>query len=34
LPVVRFTGLVWLIVAGAQLPLRRQNRRAAQAGAR
>jgi hypothetical protein len=26
LPVARFTGLVWLIVAGALLPLRRQNR--------
>ena len=34
LPVARFTGLVWLIVAGALLPLRRQNRQAAQAGAR
>jgi hypothetical protein len=27
LPVARFTGLVWLIVAGALLPLRRKNRR-------
>ena len=26
LPVCRFTGLVWLIVAGAMLPLRRRNR--------
>jgi hypothetical protein len=26
LPVARFTGLVWLIVAGALLPLRRRNR--------
>jgi hypothetical protein len=26
LPAARFTGLVWLIVAGALLPLRRQNR--------
>jgi hypothetical protein len=26
LPVARFTGLVWLIVAGALLPLRRQNK--------
>jgi hypothetical protein len=29
LPVARFTGLVWLIVAGALLPLRRRNRQAA-----
>jgi hypothetical protein len=28
LPVGRFTGLVWLIVAGALLPLRRRNRQA------
>src|SRR5882724_6302341 len=28
LPVARFTGLVWLIVAGALLPLRRKNRQA------
>lgn len=27
LPVARFTGLVWLIVAGALLPLRRRNSR-------
>ena len=27
LPVARFTGLVWLIVAGVMLPLRRRNRR-------
>lgn len=27
LPVVRFTGLVWLIVAGVMLPLRRRNAR-------
>jgi hypothetical protein len=27
LPVARFGGLVWLIVAGAMLPLRRRNRR-------
>ena len=26
LPLARFTGLIWLIVAGALLPLRRQNR--------
>ena len=32
LPVARFTGLVWLIVAGALLPLRRRNRHEAQAG--
>jgi hypothetical protein len=31
LPVARFTGLVWLIVAGALLPLRRRNRQPAQA---
>ena len=29
LPVARFTGLVWLIVAGALLPLRRKNRQEA-----
>jgi len=35
LPVARFTGLIWLIVAGALLPLRRANRQAAGAtGAR
>ena len=28
LPVARFTGLVWLIVAGALLPLRRRNKQA------
>lgn len=27
LPVARFTGLIWLIVAGALLPLRRQRRK-------
>jgi hypothetical protein len=32
LPVARFTGLVWLIVAGALLPLRRRNRQEAEAG--
>jgi hypothetical protein len=32
LPVARFTGLLWLIVAGALLPLRRRNRHEAQAG--
>jgi hypothetical protein len=26
LPVARFTGLIWLIVAGALLPLRRRHR--------
>jgi hypothetical protein len=26
LPVARFTGLIWLIVAGALLPLRRRRR--------
>jgi len=31
LPVARFAGLVWLIVAGALLPLRRRNRQAARA---
>ena len=34
LPVARFTGLIWLIVAGALLPLRRKNRQAAEAAAR
>ncbi|HEX4587715.1 MAG TPA: hypothetical protein VH185_07085 [Mycobacterium sp.] len=34
LPVGRFTGLVWLIVAGALLPLRRSNRREAEAAHR
>jgi hypothetical protein len=33
LPVARFTGLIWLIVAGALLPLRRRNRRTAEAEA-
>jgi hypothetical protein len=33
LPVARFTGLIWLIVAGALLPLRRRNRQEARAGA-
>jgi len=28
LPVARFTGLVWLIVAGALLPLRRRSKQA------
>lgn len=32
LPVARFTGLIWLIVAGALLPLRRRNKQAARAG--
>jgi hypothetical protein len=32
LPVARFTGLIWLIVAGAMLPLRRRNRQDARAG--
>jgi hypothetical protein len=34
LPVARFTGLIWLIVAGALLPLRRHNRQVSEAGAR
>ena len=34
LPVARFTGLIWLIVAGAMLPLRRRNRQDAEAGMR
>ncbi len=29
LPVARFTGLIWLIVAGALLPLRRRNKQGA-----
>ena len=33
LPVARFTGLIWLIVAGALLPLRPKNRQAAEAAA-
>jgi hypothetical protein len=32
LPVARFTGLVWLIVAGVLLPLRRRNRQEARVG--
>jgi hypothetical protein len=32
LPVARFTGLIWLIVAGALLPLRRRNKQDARAG--
>lgn len=31
LPIARFTGLIWLIVAGALLPLRRRNNREAHA---
>jgi hypothetical protein len=34
LPVARFTGLVWLIVAGALLPLRRKNRQEAEVAQR
>ena len=33
LPVARFTGLVWFIVAGALLPLRRRNKQEVAAGA-
>jgi hypothetical protein len=33
LPVARFTGLIWLIVGGALLPVRRRNRQEARAGA-
>jgi hypothetical protein len=33
LPVARFTGLIWLIIAGALLPLRRRNRQEVRAGA-
>jgi hypothetical protein len=33
LPVARFTGLIWLIVAGVLLPLRRRNKQEARAGA-
>jgi hypothetical protein len=33
LPVARFTGLIWLIVAGVLLPLRPKNRQAAEAAA-
>jgi hypothetical protein len=32
LPVARFTGLIWLIVAAAMLPLRRRNRQQVAAG--
>ncbi len=32
LPVARFTGLIWLIVAGALLPLRRRNKQEVRAG--
>jgi hypothetical protein len=32
LPVARFTGLIWLIVAGALLPLRRRNTQEVRAG--
>jgi hypothetical protein len=32
LPVARFTGLIWLIVAGALLPMRRRNKQQARAG--
>jgi hypothetical protein len=32
LPVARFTGLIWLIVAGAMLPLHRRNKQAARSG--
>jgi hypothetical protein len=31
LPIARFTGLIWLIVAGALLPLRRRNKQEARA---
>lgn len=31
LPIARFTGLIWLIVAGALLPLRRRNKHAVRA---
>jgi hypothetical protein len=31
LPIARFTGLIWLIVAGALLPLRRPNKQATRA---
>lgn len=33
LPIARFAALVWLVVAGALLPLRRTNKHAARAGA-
>ena len=32
LPVARFTGLIWLIVAAAMLPLRRRNKQQVAAG--
>jgi hypothetical protein len=32
LPLARFTGLIWLIVAGALLPLRRRNKQEVRAG--
>jgi hypothetical protein len=32
LPVARFTGLIWLIVGGALLPVRRRNKQEARAG--
>jgi len=32
LPVARFTGLIWLIVAGVLLPVRRRNKQEARAG--
>jgi hypothetical protein len=32
LPLARFTGLIWLIVAGALLPLRRRNKQEARVG--
>lgn len=32
LPLARFTGLIWLIVAGALLPLRRRNKQELRAG--
>ena len=34
LPVARFSGLIWLIVAGAMLPLRRRNRQDSEAAMR
>jgi hypothetical protein len=33
LPIARFGALIWLVLAGALLPLRRQNKHAANAGA-
>jgi hypothetical protein len=33
LPIARFTGLIWLIVAGVLLPVRRRNKQEARAGA-